>query len=178
VLLVHHVVVDDVLLHLLAVVAHGRAARPQVGQEFRAVVVELLGQLVGDLVVDEALGDVPLVVLLEILYDQDPVYEILDGVVLQRLELLVELLLVAGLALELGNQGRDLAADVVDRDDLVLGNGGDSVREPQVEVVIRGKRSAPGQRSRGGKLRVLRRELRVRVMDSAGGSERDNLLQP
>ena len=78
-----------------------------------------------------------LVVLLEVLDDQHPVDQVLDRVVLQGLELLVELLLVVGLALELGDQGRHLAADVVDRDDLVLRDRHDPVGKPQVEVVVR-----------------------------------------
>ena len=46
--------------------------------------------------------------------------------------------LVAGLALELGNVGADLAADVVDGDDLVFDDGGDAVHEPHLEAVVGG----------------------------------------
>jgi hypothetical protein len=64
------------------------------------------------LVVDEALRNALLLVLAEFLHDQDAVDEVLDDVVLQRLELLVELLLVAGLALDLLDERGDLPADM------------------------------------------------------------------
>ena len=76
------------------------------------------------------------------------------------------------LALELGDEGRDLAADVVDRDDLVLGDRRDPVGKPQVKIVVRRRRSAPGPMRPAGRLASAAQALRDGVMDSAGGSKR------
>ena len=134
-LLLAHVGVDDLFLHLAAVFAQGGAAGAEIGEELRAVVVELLGLDVGDAVVDETLGNALLLILAEFLHDEDAVDEALDDVVLKFLELLVELLLAAGLALDLLDEGGDFPADIVDGDDLVLGDGGDAVGEAQVQSI-------------------------------------------
>ena len=133
-----HVVIDDVLFRLLAVVLHRLAAGAQVSQELGAVVVELVGQAVGDVIVDEAVRDVALVVLVGVVEgpdDQHPVDQLLNDTVLELLKLLVEFVLVVGLALDLGDEGLDFPADVVDRDDLVVGDRDDPIGEAQAEIV-------------------------------------------
>jgi hypothetical protein len=150
VLLVHHVVVDDVLLNLLAVVAHRGAAGPQVGEELRAVVVELVRQLVGDLVVDEALGTCFLSSFWKSLMINTRSIRFWIALSCRASSFWLNSCSLRGLALELGDEGRDLAADVVDRDDLVLGDRRDPVGEAQVKVVVRrgGLRLAPDETSR------------------------------
>ncbi len=134
-LLLAHVGVDDFLLNLAPVFAQGGAAGAEVGEEFRAVVVELLGLDVGDAVVDEAFRDALLLVLAEFLHNEDTVNKALDDVVLEFLELLVEFLLAAGFTLNLLDERGDFPADIVHGDDLVLGDRGDAVGEAQVQSV-------------------------------------------
>src|SRR5258708_4853933 len=138
-LLLAHVLVNHVLLLLLAVIPLGDAAGAQVGEELAAVAVELGNDGLGDLVINVAGGHLALLVLVEILHDQDAVDEVLDDILLQGLEFFVEFLLVAAGFLDLGDQRADFPADVVHRDDPVLGNGSDAVGVAQVKIV-RGRR--------------------------------------
>ena len=87
-LLALHVVVDDVLFLLFAVLAEGRAAAAEISEELRAVVVELLGKNIGDPVIDVAGGNVSrffsVFRFVEFLDDQDAVDEILHRLVLGK----------------------------------------------------------------------------------------------
>ncbi len=154
-LLAAHVAVDDVVLDLLAVVAKRETARFQVGEEAGAVALELGGELFGDRVVHVARRDLAFVVLAELLHDKRAVHEVADDLVLHALEFLGELLLVARIAADLGQDGRELAANVVHGDDLGLDHGGDAVGEAQVEAVVqrgdrRGRRRRRGREHLGG----------------------------
>jgi hypothetical protein len=145
-LLALHVAVDDFLFLLAAEFADRGAAGAEVGEEFGAVVVELLALHAGDLGVDDGAGDLLFLVLAKFFDDEDAVDEVLDNAVLKSLDFGVILLLVAdGLALESGEERGDFAADVGDGDDLVLGDGDDAVGVAEIQVVARG---------RGGRLRA------------------------
>ena len=133
------------------VVAQRDAAAAQVGEELGTVVVELLALDLGDAVLDEAGGDVLFLVLAELLHNEHAVDELLDDVILQGLELLVEFLLVLGLALQLGDQWGNFAADVVHRDDLFLGDGRNAVGKAQVQPVVGGGLRETGRNESGGK---------------------------
>ena len=174
-LLLAHVAEDDFLGNFLPVLAEGGAALAEVGEELGAVVVELLGLDLGNAVVDEAVRDVLLLVLHEVLHDQLAIDEVLDDVILQGLELFVEFLLVVGIGLDLRDQRLDFPADIVDRDDLALDDRGDAVGKAQVEAVIGpgggGVWARAGRRARLARARAaVPREQRRDIM--AGCSRR------
>ena len=141
-LLLLHVVEDDVFFDFLAVLAERGAFGAEVGEKLGAVVVELLAEDVGDAVVDVAGGNVAgffaVFFFPKFFNDEDLVDEVLDDAILEGFDLLVELLFVAGVALDLRDERRDFAADVIDGDDFLLGDGGDAVGKAHVQPIVLG----------------------------------------
>ncbi len=161
-LLLDHVVVDDVLLLLLAVLPQGHAARAEIGEKLGPVAVELADLDLRNLIIDGAGGDLALVLLVAVLGfveffdDQDLVDAVLDDVVLQRLELLIEFLLIPGALLQGRDKRCDIPADVIDRDDPVLDDRGDAVGKSQVQAVIDPRPTTTPSLGRGEKGRRQR----------------------